>query len=129
MICVYALGPLGTGGGLGAGSVPVVEKARVAPPEDGGDTGAGGRGAGGGCTVGKTGGVGATYTGGSGAGGGSCRGGGRVAGTSVAIGDGPPDNGVPLNVREGFSRVLNKPVKPEDGTSLLGASDAGADRS
>jgi hypothetical protein len=132
IICVYALGPLGGGGGPGAGSMVGREKARVALSEGrvGGVT-AGNFGIGGfrGTGVGKIGGAGAAYDTGWGATKGSLGGAGRTGEGSAAARGSPVDGGaVVLEVREGISGLKN-PVNPVPAGSFPAIPDAGRDGS
>jgi hypothetical protein len=130
MTCVYALGPLGGGGGPAGGSITGRANARVAPSdgsEDGAATGNFTIGGGGGVIggVGKIGGAGATYDiGGGGGAGGSSRGSGTTdAGSTTARGS-PIGGAVVLDIRDGISGV-NHPVKPVPADSLPAIPAAG----
>jgi hypothetical protein len=113
MICVYALGPLGIGGGAGVGLLTGDENAPVAPSEgrvDGpttGDRGIGGFGDGG---VGKTCGVAKTW------GAGKICGAGKIGGVGALV----------LEFRDEIS-ALKKPVNPVPAASFPATPEAGGD--
>lgn len=129
MTCVYALGPLGGGGGPGGGSITGRANARVAPSDGSEDDAATGNFTIGGGVIGGVGkivgAVGTYDIGGGGGAGDSLRGSGTTgAGSTTARGSPMGGGAVVLDIRDGISGV-NHPVNPVPAGSFPAIPAAG----